>query len=581
MAPAPTLAQRVGAFLSLVTIQVLLAQAFKLGQGPGGDYAFNPASVMLVAELVKLVMSLAFFAGSARAGGAAWEDVPANFREQARGRLAAGCAGLALPYCANNQFSFVLMRWADAANVNLIKGGASIVSTLLLRFWLARVFTRTQWVAVFLQVCGILVVQFGATCTNTPVLAPDAYLLLLLSLVIASLCCVLNERVLKESGASMHVVNSLMYVFGVLFNGAVFIGMGGTSATLFRGSDAWATYPVLVCNSFIGIAVSVVYLYTDATMKTLASACATAVLLIIGVAFYGIPLKVVVVVGCLTVFASTYLYVVGAAPPTGGHVQSSEGTAKALRVLSPLGAPGGQGDAPAASASLPHAVKLALLAFLLATHYAASAAFRRFPVAADGGPVPFRLRLHSSENVSGRIHAPSSVEVTREPTISTSQGPPSPSCSPAPASMSRTATASPSAAESGGGVVVVNSTTTQEGRLALGISLLFNEDPSWLQFWLNNTHRALHFDYTVAVSTTPEKLESMRAAAAASAAAGRVVFSEPFVKHAKGSTLLRGHMRNIRLLIDDTALKIYPYYSGCLKCGLDPTSGRGRCGQGG
>ena len=60
--PAVPLATKAAAFLALVAIQVTLALVYKAAQDPAGNYAFDPAAILCVAELVKLLLSLAFFA---------------------------------------------------------------------------------------------------------------------------------------------------------------------------------------------------------------------------------------------------------------------------------------------------------------------------------------------------------------------------------------------------------------------------------------------------------------------------------------------------------------------------------------
>lgn len=199
------------AFASLVVIQVGLALVYKAAQDSKGNYAFDTGSIMLVAELVKTLMSAAFFFSELRSNdptSTAHTAVDA-FKSQvtASPTLPGFCLGLAVLYCINNQFTFILLQWADAANFNLIKGGASVVATLMLRFGLGRDFSSVQYAACALQCFGLITAQFGATCTNTPVLSSATYSLLLVSLTITSLCSVINEKV----GASALVCAVLRY----------------------------------------------------------------------------------------------------------------------------------------------------------------------------------------------------------------------------------------------------------------------------------------------------------------------------------------------------------------------------------
>jgi hypothetical protein len=327
--------QKVSAFVSLVVIQVSLALSYKAAQtGPDSSYRFDPASLMVVAEGTKMLMSMGLFAREelAKKPELGWKELSAIGREQvvSTKNLPLMCAILAAMYCANNNLMFLVFQWADSANINLIKGGASIVSTLLLRFAMSRNFSTVQWSAVWLQVCGLTVAQFGASCTNTPLLSTLAYIGLFVSLTITSVCSVVNEKVLKEasSTASLHTVNATLYLFGVIFNGLLLglFGRGGFSSML-TGYDHWTTYPVLACNTLIGIAVSAVYKYSDATVKTFGAACATSILLAINIIFYGSPFRLVVIMGCVTVFVATHLYVTNPAPPAAPKPPAPSGEA--------------------------------------------------------------------------------------------------------------------------------------------------------------------------------------------------------------------------------------------------------------
>lgn len=69
-------------------------------------------------------------------------------------------------------------------------------------------------------------------------------------------------------------------------------------------------YPQLtiLINSFIGLAITAVYKYADAVMKTLASCFAAAALVYLSAAFFSAPLTLTTVAGSTIVFLSTYVY---------------------------------------------------------------------------------------------------------------------------------------------------------------------------------------------------------------------------------------------------------------------------------
>jgi hypothetical protein len=111
--------------------------------------------------------------------------------------------------------------------------------------------------------------------------------------------------------ASLHTVNALLYAVGALLNGLVYLFSSSsttTRASFFSGFDRLFTWIVLFFNTVIGIVVSAVYKYADATIKTFASACATSGLLLINILIYNQEFKIVVLLACITVFIATYLY---------------------------------------------------------------------------------------------------------------------------------------------------------------------------------------------------------------------------------------------------------------------------------
>jgi hypothetical protein len=332
------------AFAALVVLHVCLALSFKLAQhGSSAEYVFVPAVLLVVAELVKFSISTVLLWREAMLKHAVATAETAEHTQpiklivpsvrtsiwllnqevklQATFSLVWRTALLAVLYCLNNNLAFTLFRVADGANITLIKSGGSVVSALLLRFALKRPISPIQWSAIWLQAFGLVVAQFGTSCSNTPVLPWHAYGLLLLSLLISSVCGVWNDHMLKDErhhAASMHVINTLLYAYGFLLNGLAYAASAGTTGTstgssILAGFDEPVTYLVLACQSLFGVAISAVYKYADAAVKTFALSCATSLLMTINVLAFGTPFSLVVTMGCLTVFVATHLYV--ANPP--------------------------------------------------------------------------------------------------------------------------------------------------------------------------------------------------------------------------------------------------------------------------
>lgn len=317
-------------FFALVMLHIMLALSFKLAQQkPSGNYLFSSPALLVIAEATKLLISFYLLSQEecCRTANADGDDdgdsgrtpeiqvvtrvCPAQerLRSEVSWPLLQVTGLLAALYCINNNLTFLVFQIADGANINLIKSSSSFVSAMMLHFVLGRAISRTQWSAIGLQICGLVVAQFGTSCSDTPVLPGSAYLLLLASLLISSTCGVWNDSMLKGSGASMHTINILLYAFGFLMNGATYIYCADPSKRFFSGFDQATTYPVLICQSLFGITISAVYKYSDATIKTLTLSCATSILMLINVVVFGSPFTLVAAMGGLTVFIATHLYV--------------------------------------------------------------------------------------------------------------------------------------------------------------------------------------------------------------------------------------------------------------------------------
>jgi hypothetical protein len=308
-----TLTLSIASFIVLVFIQVSLALSFRAAQDESGKYPFDPAAVLVFAEFLTFLLSLVLYSRSSNADKPEGWYVAFKSEVHSTHSLIWSCIALAVLYCANNNITFLLFQWMDGANINLFKSGSSFVSTLLLRFALQRGISSVQWAAVCLQVCGLAISQFGATGTNAPLLSLGSYAVLLISLTITSICSVYNDKVLKDHAnvASLHTVNALLYAVGALLNGLVYLFSSSSTmarSSFFSGFDRPFTWIVLFFNTVIGIVVSAVYKYADATIKTFASGCATSGLLLINILIYNQEFKIVVILACITVFIATYLY---------------------------------------------------------------------------------------------------------------------------------------------------------------------------------------------------------------------------------------------------------------------------------
>ena len=101
------------AFVALVVIQTTSSVLFKSSQVTAGRYTFNPAASMVIAEAMKLGISLVLLyregsVGRARAARSAQQLAIAGLRVPLK---VVGCyTALASGYAVNNQLTFHILR---------------------------------------------------------------------------------------------------------------------------------------------------------------------------------------------------------------------------------------------------------------------------------------------------------------------------------------------------------------------------------------------------------------------------------------------------------------------------------------
>jgi hypothetical protein len=331
-----TIVQSIGpkalAMTALICIQVLIGCVFKLSQH-NGKYEYSTASAQTLSEVMKFCIS----------GGLVMKyhsnelKLPVSNGEQSRTsstwyhkfylsvlslhRIIAsmprgvvkGMTLLAVLYGFNNQLMFVVFMWADPGTINLVKAGATLISAVMLWGGLGRVITSGQWLAILLQMCGMIVSQYDpCSASGSGQYSFGVYLTLACTVAVSAFCGVVNDHLAKSYKVSLYSQNLVLYGVGSILNFGLYItrviASSGAEPAFFHGYTAMACL-VVFCNAVIGLVITAVYKYADAVVKTLASSFSTAILLFLGpMLFSSKPLSFVKDIGCAVVFIATYLY---------------------------------------------------------------------------------------------------------------------------------------------------------------------------------------------------------------------------------------------------------------------------------
>ena len=293
----------------------------KISQGHSNGYSYSPASVITLSEFFKLLLSL-FFLKQTHSES----FVAALYEIKAVPLSALAQIGvLATMYAINNQITFVTLTLVSPAMEKLAKSGCCLVSAIMLYFLLGRKIVGLQWVALVLQLCGQILAQdvptSDSTIQSSSSMAPAALIfgIMAFALTLSSLCGVLNDKLVKTDNLSIHVINAWLYGLGFLYNAVLYnltklipewYGQEHAPESFFAGYTIW-TVLIVIANTLIGLAISAVYKYADAVIKTLSSGACVALLLVFGSFWPNEPVGHIKIIGCVIVFIGTYLYMIG------------------------------------------------------------------------------------------------------------------------------------------------------------------------------------------------------------------------------------------------------------------------------
>mmetsp|Transcript_13971 Transcript_13971/g.15914 ORF Transcript_13971/g.15914 Transcript_13971/m.15914 type:complete len:181 (+) Transcript_13971:99-641(+) len=128
--------------------------------------------------------------------------------------------------------------------------------------------------------------------------------------MITAFSSVFNARMLQKGDLPLNVQNALLYSQGFVFN-LIAYNLGFTPSKVtgfFTGYDDINVMLVLLSQSLMGIAISLVYKYGGAVVKTLATGAQAALLTIADGMFFGVPLGPGRISGAVTVFVASHLY---------------------------------------------------------------------------------------------------------------------------------------------------------------------------------------------------------------------------------------------------------------------------------
>ena len=348
------------AALSLIAIQVGIGIVMKTAQS-GHGYSFSPSASVAISEFFKFLLSVAFFAYECRrrahqgvlpkengystlpdheidlddvAGdgdtdnyGPSQSLTPRLYWQYIRTEITARTRWelciLALLYVLVNNTIFACYNLADPGTIALVKSSGTVITALVMIVTIGAAVSNIQWLAIALQLCGLLVTQYNPDSGST--YGAPTYLLIAFHVFAGALAGVYNQLLLQREKCSMNANNMTLYAAGTIFNtiGHLLVRYVNPNEPMFFGGyDSIGAILVIISNVFIGLAITAVYKYADAIIKCFATAFATGILLYISPILFGTELGFLALPGTFLVFVASWMYIRYPAPKPTEPVES-------------------------------------------------------------------------------------------------------------------------------------------------------------------------------------------------------------------------------------------------------------------
>jgi len=279
-----------------------------------GEYSYNPTTVVLLTEMLKLILSAAVF-----------------IVQNSFGSLVAGVRGnlgiLALYlvpsslYCLYNNLSFASLQYFNPTTYFMFMQIRLLLTGLIYQMLFKRQLSRTQWFSLGLLTLGCIVHAAGSGKSTTSefsfwaaISLGPGHFLILIQVLCSVFAGVYNEYIIKGSGRDVDIMvqNVFMYLDSILCN-ILLLGAKGEILTALTPSSLASVAQTLVLilifnNAVLGIVTSLFLKQLNSVVKAFASALELVFTALLSVPILGIPLTVETVVAILIISVAVLTY---------------------------------------------------------------------------------------------------------------------------------------------------------------------------------------------------------------------------------------------------------------------------------
>lgn len=311
-------------FVSYMVLCINQGLLVTASQSSTSTYNYNTVTAVLIAEVIKLIVSSGLF----------FKDNPVfslvgEIRKNARVMVLYFFP--AFMYCLYNNLAFVNLSAFDPTTYYLLLQFRVVVTGIVFQILFRRQLSQKQWFSLILLTLGCMIKQIdfshysyhqsrivNETTTNASSKFHFTWNINIFLIFIQTLCScvagVYNESLLKGAGADVNIFvqNIFMYVDSVICNAVLLFLRGDLTAAFSKEAlSSVFTFKVLIVminNAAIGITTSFFLKNLNSILKTFASALELMFTAVLCWIFFSIPIHLNTIVAISIVSYAVYLY---------------------------------------------------------------------------------------------------------------------------------------------------------------------------------------------------------------------------------------------------------------------------------
>lgn len=285
-----------------------------------GKIPFSSASVVLLSEVIKFLFSVAFL-------------IPEIWRGAVHFPPKKTLVFFSLPaflYFISNNTAVHVQVYLDPASFQVLCNFKTGITGILYWLIIRRNISEKQWIALGLITLAGCFNSYGGlqtaqdiiqVRTNSTGIGKQIYvtvkglLLMVFYCTMSGLAGISTEYILKRQyKLSLHLQNTLMYLYGMIFNLCAYAWSQGSlgsvldpSAGFFRGYSKW-TLVIIFCQAMNGLILSAVMKHSSNLIRLLIIACAMVVNTALSMAIFSLQLNLYFNIAFILVIVALKLY---------------------------------------------------------------------------------------------------------------------------------------------------------------------------------------------------------------------------------------------------------------------------------